>query len=258
LREQFLPLQALVAVDHRSPLYNESSKASIFYAESWALLHYLILGEDGRFAKHAAAFAAALGKGQPLDEAARTVLGVTGADLEKGLRRYVGRDVFFSQRITFSDRIAKIARVEPQPLGGADVHATLGDVLLQMGRKEDAKAELVAALALDDGTDPRTPRWACSTSAIAGGKRRARILSAPWRRRPANFLCHYYYGLCVVPVGARNRIAAGGRSDGDGARLSSLDRVEPGIRGRLFPARLGDWSRAGQNRGSRAAHAQGR
>ncbi|MGO9228544.1 MAG: tetratricopeptide repeat protein [Bryobacteraceae bacterium] len=41
--EQWLPLAALLAVDHSSPFYNEKSKAGIFYAESWKLVHMLFL-----------------------------------------------------------------------------------------------------------------------------------------------------------------------------------------------------------------------
>jgi TonB family protein len=36
-----LPLPTLFAVDHHSPYYHEQEKGSIFYAESWALTHYL-------------------------------------------------------------------------------------------------------------------------------------------------------------------------------------------------------------------------
>src|SRR5213078_470299 len=45
LRESsFIPLKALIQVDHRSPAYNERDKQGIFYAESWALVHYLVRG----------------------------------------------------------------------------------------------------------------------------------------------------------------------------------------------------------------------
>ena len=36
----------VLAVDRDSPLYNERDKAGVFYAESWALLHYLLLGRE--------------------------------------------------------------------------------------------------------------------------------------------------------------------------------------------------------------------
>jgi tetratricopeptide (TPR) repeat protein len=38
---RLLPLATLFAVDHNSPYYHEENKGSIFYAESWALTHYL-------------------------------------------------------------------------------------------------------------------------------------------------------------------------------------------------------------------------
>jgi tetratricopeptide (TPR) repeat protein len=42
LREnRLLPLQVLFAVDANSPYYHQENKTSIFYAESWALIHYL-------------------------------------------------------------------------------------------------------------------------------------------------------------------------------------------------------------------------
>jgi hypothetical protein len=40
-----IPLPILFKVDHSSPYYNEQNKVSIFYAESWALIHYLMLGD---------------------------------------------------------------------------------------------------------------------------------------------------------------------------------------------------------------------
>src|SRR5258705_911543 len=47
-QNKLLPLTALFQVDHKSPYYNERNKQSIFYAESWALMHYLIIGKAGR------------------------------------------------------------------------------------------------------------------------------------------------------------------------------------------------------------------
>jgi len=40
-QEQLLPLATLFTVDYNSPYYHEENKGSIFYAESWALTHYL-------------------------------------------------------------------------------------------------------------------------------------------------------------------------------------------------------------------------
>ncbi|MGA9510245.1 MAG: DUF1570 domain-containing protein [Candidatus Sulfotelmatobacter sp.] len=40
-QNRLMPLSTLFAVDHSSPYYHEENKGSIFYAESWALTHYL-------------------------------------------------------------------------------------------------------------------------------------------------------------------------------------------------------------------------
>src|SRR5688572_21722188 len=43
LRERpLIPLETLLAVDQDSPFYVETDKKSLFYAESWALTHYLL------------------------------------------------------------------------------------------------------------------------------------------------------------------------------------------------------------------------
>ena len=45
---KWLNIETLIAVDHRSPFYNEKQKAGMFYAESWALTHMLYLSNDYR------------------------------------------------------------------------------------------------------------------------------------------------------------------------------------------------------------------
>jgi tetratricopeptide (TPR) repeat protein len=46
LQNKLMPLPTLLAVDTDSPYYHEENKGSIFYAESWALTHYLTIRDD--------------------------------------------------------------------------------------------------------------------------------------------------------------------------------------------------------------------
>ncbi len=41
-----IPIQDLIAVSSDSSVYNEGSRRGVFYAQSWALMHYLIMGND--------------------------------------------------------------------------------------------------------------------------------------------------------------------------------------------------------------------
>ena len=47
----FIPLGQLMTIDRASPMYNEGSRRGVFYAEAWALTHYLTLGSPERRAQ---------------------------------------------------------------------------------------------------------------------------------------------------------------------------------------------------------------
>jgi tetratricopeptide (TPR) repeat protein len=151
LRDHFIPLADLVKVDHKSPLYNETARSSIFYAESWALVHYLLLGEQQKYIAHAGNFVAALAGGASFENACQGQLGLTGDQLQQLLTRYIRGDMFPMQSARFTARIGKIDDLPVTPVSEAEVHATLGDVLLNMGRPADAHVELDRAVALDAG-----------------------------------------------------------------------------------------------------------
>lgn len=45
---RLIPIEALLTADQHSPYYNENNRASVFYAESWAIVHYLMMDPDAR------------------------------------------------------------------------------------------------------------------------------------------------------------------------------------------------------------------
>src|SRR4029077_20444037 len=76
LRSQSLiPLPVLFKVDHKSPYYNEQKKVSIFYAESWALIHYLMIGDKEAHNASFGAYLSASNQGATQDEAAAKAFG---------------------------------------------------------------------------------------------------------------------------------------------------------------------------------------
>jgi tetratricopeptide (TPR) repeat protein len=65
-----IPLSVLFKVDRFSPYYNEESKTTLFYAESWGLIHYLMLGDRTQHQAMLNAYIDALDQGKSEDEAA--------------------------------------------------------------------------------------------------------------------------------------------------------------------------------------------
>lgn len=147
LREEFIPLEQLAAVDRGSPLYNEGTKASVFYAQSWALVHYLLINDRVNGTDRSGALLQALAEGASFSEACLKALGQSPAELEKALRQYVRRDSFTSVTLTLTGRIDRLESL-PAPLVEPGVaHAAVGALLLQMDRRDEARAQLTAAMA---------------------------------------------------------------------------------------------------------------
>jgi tetratricopeptide (TPR) repeat protein len=83
--EKWIPLATLLNVDHNSPYYNEKSRAGMFYAESWALVHMLNLEPEYR--PHLNALALALKDGTP-EAAFGKAYGLRIDQIETALRDY--------------------------------------------------------------------------------------------------------------------------------------------------------------------------
>lgn len=45
-QRSWLPMEQLIDVDHESPIYKAKAHAGIFYSQSWALVHMLVLGKE--------------------------------------------------------------------------------------------------------------------------------------------------------------------------------------------------------------------
>jgi tetratricopeptide (TPR) repeat protein len=47
-QSRLIPIEGLLLADSQSPYYNEENRVSAFYAESWAIVHYLLLDPEAR------------------------------------------------------------------------------------------------------------------------------------------------------------------------------------------------------------------
>ncbi|MGE5359983.1 MAG: tetratricopeptide repeat protein [Bacteroidales bacterium] len=148
LRDKFLPLAELFAANHASALYNDAKQRQMFYAESWALMHYMLIGKPERMPQMFA-FLAKLSSKTPVEQACQDAFGVELPTLEGEVRSYVGRVAFSGRKITFSEPIDARASGAARPLAQATVDARLGDLLMRMNRPTEGEPLLQSALKLD-------------------------------------------------------------------------------------------------------------
>ena len=150
LREQkLLPLRTLFAVDHDSPHYNESGKRGVFYAESWALVHYFLWGKDGQRKPQFVQFLQLLNQQKPVEESFRQAFQTDFEQIEKELRDYIRNDRYTANVFTAEQRLEFDAQMQSAALTEAATQAHLGDLLLHTHDLDAADVYLQRAVSLD-------------------------------------------------------------------------------------------------------------
>ena len=147
-QNSLLPLRTLLEVDYKSPFYNESQKQSIFYAEAWALMHYLMMTDNGVRAPHVLEFLQLLNAHTALEPAFQKAFNTSIESVENALRGYVLQDHFRTNDLTFTRKIQPSIEMTSASLSEAEVFAYQGDLLIHSNRNE-AETYLLKAVALD-------------------------------------------------------------------------------------------------------------
>ena len=125
--QQLIPLAQLFAMDTSDKDYNEGSRQGVFYAESWALMHYLLAGNPQRH-DQLPKFLSLLSAKRPVEDAFQTAFNVSFDEMERELKGYVRRLSFQYRRYSISD-LALAQVPSPHPMDHADVLYRLGDLL---------------------------------------------------------------------------------------------------------------------------------
>jgi len=137
-QSRLIPIDALMLADAHSPYYNEENRASVFYAESWAIVHYLMLAPEARKRQLLRAFLAAWDASGNQLQAAQQTFG----DLKKfanSMEAYARQPRFYYSKVpTSAHADAKSFTVRAiSPAEGAANEALF---LAQTGRMKEAAA----------------------------------------------------------------------------------------------------------------------
>ena len=97
-QNRLLPLRTLLTVDHNSPYYHDEQKGSVFYAESWALMHYLQMQDFEGKTHHVLDYAKLVEQNVDSVTAAQRTFGDLDK-LQKSLESYVAGGSFKEFRL---------------------------------------------------------------------------------------------------------------------------------------------------------------
>ena len=194
---QLVPLDKLFAVDYYSLDRNKHNARGLFYAQSWALIHYLIRGNDGKRARQLSLFLDQLRQNVPAEKAFRQAFQIDYAGMQKELKDYVQRNSYLGQIITFEKKLEVSGEMKAAPISEAEAQAYLGDLLYHIHRPEDAKTRLQQALALD----PKLAMAHASLGMVLMQEKKFSEAKEHLRQAVAenstNYLAHYYYASAL-------------------------------------------------------------
>jgi tetratricopeptide (TPR) repeat protein len=182
-----IPLADFLSADRRSPWVTQESRIELFDAQAWALVHYLIFGEDRKNAPRVDRFNRLLHDGVDEQAALKEAFG----DLTpyyQGMRDYVTRRTFAFTRIPVS-REARQEGYAARPLPPGEAAVLCGEVLVAQGRPVEARAFAAEAAqadpalsgpweieaALRDAEDLRDEAKAAYTKAVEAGSKKAYV-----------------------------------------------------------------------------------
>ncbi len=210
-----IPLEELFAIDVESPTYNEGTRQGSFYAQSWLLIHYLMLNNDEQRRDQLMKFLDQMRRGVEIEEAFRRVFVTDYKSLETELRKYARQGKFYYQTLSPPNEIEELSA--PRQLARHEALCWLGDLLIsQPGRQDEAEEHFRAGLELQANAAD------CHVGMGRVMELRERMAEAEGHFRKAteldsdNFVAWYHWGLL--------RIQADSTSGVDAATRSALQR----------------------------------
>lgn len=190
-QHSFLPLAVLFSVDHGSSHYNDPTKTGIFYGQSWALTHLLMLADGVRQKNLLGQFTGLLNEGKG-NEAYDEVFG-DFAYWEELLRQYIGKRSYTYLNLSSPIKFEEDS-LQANSLSQAQALAAQGYLMLQSRQTVEAIALLDRALELD--RNEPTVWEGKGLAAFRQGDREAAFdcFTAAVKNNSVDYLSHYYLG----------------------------------------------------------------
>lgn len=150
-RGAMLPWGQFFATERGSLHGTADDARSMFYAQSWLLVHYLMNSGTGRPDEKLDRLLSSLGRGGSVETALKDGFKIEIAGLDERLRSYAAQAELPVVTQKLSGIRREFAVSNSQRLSDAAAKALLGDLLLATNRLDEAEALLRAAISADAG-----------------------------------------------------------------------------------------------------------
>lgn len=197
-----LAFSSFLRLDLESLQESDHLQVDVFYAQSWAFVHFLINHFDDYNLDKTARFLKEWNAGEDSEKALKTAFGADAAQIESEFRRYLTSKKFPAKVQIFSVPDAEIKITPAVNLSSAEALTYLSDLLIRFNRFDDAEKYLQNALA--DAPD------APLTNLVYGNLKfeqndfaaAQKALTKAVKFNHANYLTHFRTAYALVRISA--------------------------------------------------------
>ncbi len=144
-QSKLMPLDMLFNATHQQVHGTGGHSRSIFYAQSWALMHYLAqTGKQPALDK----FLSQMRSGTAAQPAFEQAFQSTYKQMEADLKKYISKGTYQYNIITFPNKLRFDGEMQAMVLDEPTSNAYLGDLLYHSNRADDAEPYLMKALGI--------------------------------------------------------------------------------------------------------------
>lgn len=191
-QNQIIPLPVLFKVDSKSPYYHNEQKGSVFYAESWALTHYLLISDKEKGTNRARDYMTLLIRHEDPVTAAEKAFGDLKQlqnDLELYIRAGSYKDFILSSAAAPIDESIYKVRI----LSQTESDAVRADVLAYVQRIPDSRSLLDSVLKADPNNAEAHETMAYLAFRDGHQDEARKLYGEAVKLGSQNYLAYYYF-----------------------------------------------------------------
>ncbi|HTB96497.1 MAG TPA: DUF1570 domain-containing protein [Terracidiphilus sp.] len=196
-QERLIPLPVLFKIDASSPYYHEEQKGSVFYAEAWAITHFLLVTDRERKTDNVTAYMNLCSHHEDPLIAAQKAFGDL-KQLQSAFETYIRAGQY--KQFVLHSAAAPIdeAAFTVKPMTQTDADASRAEILSLVDREKEAH-ELIDAILKSDPSNVQARDAMGSIEFHAGNLDGARKwYGEAAKLDPKDFLADYYFGTMAL------------------------------------------------------------
>ena len=202
-QNRLLPLTTLLKVDASSPYYHEEQKASVFYAESWALTHMIEISDAQKGTNRLQQYADLVSHKQDPVSAAQQAFGDL-TQLQNALDRYISQGQFMMFKMNKTVAVDE-STFQVRAIPTTEANAIRADVMVYSQRTKDAEALIESVLQEDPNN-----ALAHETMGFLKFREGDKLAARKWygeavKLNSQSYLAHYYFATISMGPDGESR-----------------------------------------------------